>query len=80
MVKGISQPIANSFEVKKSGKAPEVNDLVLLAEDNSHPLHWPMARIMELYLGNDDVARVAKIKTKSGIFIRPSFKLRPFPQ
>ena len=65
---------------KESGKSPKVNDLVFLAEDNSHPLHWPMARILELYLGNDDVARVAKIKTKSGTFIRPIVKLRPFPQ
>ena len=65
---------------KESGKSPKVNDLVFLAEDNSHPLHWPMARILELYLGNDDVARVAKIKTKSGTFIRSIVKLRPFPQ
>ena len=64
---------------KDSGKAPEVNDLVFLAEDNSHPLHWPMARIVELYRGNDDVARVAKMKTKKEFSLDPSSSSGPFP-
>ena len=62
------------------GKAPKIGDIVFLAEDNTPPLQWPLARIIELYHGNDDVARVAKIKTRNAALIRPIVKLRPFPQ
>ena len=64
---------------KHVGTKPQVNDLVLVAEDNTTPLQWPLARILELYLGNEEVARVAKIKTKNATLIRPVIKLRPFP-
>ena len=65
---------------KETGKAPKVNDIVFLSEDNTLPLQWPLARIMEHYDGNDGIARVAKLKTKNAVLIRPIAKLRPFPQ
>ena len=54
-------------------------DLVLIAEDNSAPLRWQMARIEKLYCENDDISRVAKVKTSSGTFNRPIVKLRKLP-
>ena len=64
---------------KKENQQPKVGDLVFLAEDSTPALHWPLARIVELYDGNDNVVRVAKIKTKKSVLIRPLSKLRPFP-
>ena len=55
------------------------DDLVLIAEDNQRPLQWKMARITELYSGNDNISRVAKVKTESGQIIRPIRKLRKLP-
>ena len=65
---------------KETGKAPKGNDIVFLSEDNTLSLHRPLARIMELDDGNDGIARVAKIKTKNAVLIRPIAKLGPFPQ
>ena len=64
---------------KHIGRQPKVHDLILIAEDNTTPLQWPIARILELYHGNDEIAQVAKIKTKNATLIRPVTKLRPFP-
>ena len=64
---------------KKENQQPKVGDLVFLAEDSTPALHWPLARIIELYDGNDNVVRVAKIKTKKSVLIRPLSNLRPFP-
>ena len=71
--------LQNVSKWKHTGLQPKVNDLVLVAEDNTAPLQWPIARILELYLGNDDIPRVAKIKTKWATLKRPVSKLRPFP-
>ena len=71
--------LQNVSKWKHIGRQPKVHDLVLIAEDNTTPLQWPIARILELYQGNDEIARVAKIKTKNATLIRPVTKLRPFP-
>ena len=38
-----------------------------------------MARIQKLFSGNDDVNRVAELKTANGNLIRPFIKLRRQP-
>ena len=53
----------------------QVSDLVLIKEDRVPPLHWPRARILNLYTGNDGTARVARVQTANGIFTRPLTKL-----
>ena len=62
-----------------SGPSFAEGDLVLIAEDNSPPLRWQMARIEKLYCGSDNISRVAKVKTSSGTFNRPIVKLRKLP-
>ena len=57
----------------------QVNELVLLAEDNIKPMQWPIARILEVYPGNDGVVRVVKVKTPNGEYKRPATKLRRLP-
>ena len=63
----------------QSGPSFQLGDIVLVAEDNLPPLRWKMAKIEQLYSGNDDINRVAKLKTVSGHIIRPIVKLRKLP-
>ena len=53
--------------------------MVLVAEDNIKPLQWPLARILEVFPGNDGVVRVVKIRTPQGEYQRPVVKLRKLP-
>lgn len=57
----------------------EINDLVLLKDELTPPLKWPMARVVELFPGKDDRVRVVKVKTKDGIFTRSIAKISPLP-
>ena len=43
-------------------------DLVYITDDNSAPLSWPLGIVHETYTGNDNLVRVAKIKTGDGKF------------
>ena len=57
-------------------RSPKVNDVVLIHE-NCPKLQWKMGRILELLYGPDNIARVAKIKTKNGILTRAIINLYP---
>lgn len=62
------------------GPVYKVGELVLLSEDNTKPLHWPLARVLKVFPGNDGVPRVAEVKTASGFhYTRPVSKLRRLP-
>ena len=54
----------------------KVGDLVLLRDERTKPLQWPRARVTKLFLGNDDIARVAEVKTVDSTFTRPIVKLK----
>ena len=54
-------------------------DLVFVAEDNLPPLQWALGRVVETYLGNDKLARVAKVLTNGRTLMRPIVKLRRLP-
>ncbi|XP_018395620.1 PREDICTED: uncharacterized protein LOC108774103 [Cyphomyrmex costatus] len=47
-----------------------VGDLVLIKEDNSPPLNWPMGRVLETHPGKDNIIRVVTIKTITGVYKR----------
>ncbi|KAJ8959564.1 hypothetical protein NQ317_009215 [Molorchus minor] len=47
------------------------NMVVLLKEDNTQPMQWPLARILEVMPGTDRKVRVVKVKTADGTFVRP---------
>ncbi|UYV65014.1 K02A2.6-like [Cordylochernes scorpioides] len=53
----------------------KVGDMVLIGQESLKRLHWPLARIIQLYPGKDRLVRVAKVKTSSGDKIRPIQKL-----
>ncbi|UYV61058.1 hypothetical protein LAZ67_1003267 [Cordylochernes scorpioides] len=52
-------------------------DLVLIGQDNTKRILWPVGRIIKLYLGKDEVNRVAKVKTSTGEWLRPVQRLFP---
>lgn len=64
------------FHVKSQ---PKINELVLIKEENVPPCQWPMARIIEVHKGDDDLIRVVTVKMKNNVFKRPITKLAPLP-
>ena len=60
---------------KADSQPLNVSDLVLIKKDKTPPLQWARGRILDVYTGNDGVARVARLKTLSGIYNRPVNKL-----
>ncbi len=46
-------------------------DLVVIHEDSPIASRWPLARVIEVHPGKDNLVRVAKIKTTSGVYTRP---------
>ena len=57
----------------------EVGDVALLMDENQPPLQWPLARVVEVYLGRDNQCRSAKVRTAKGCYVRPCIKLRKLP-
>lgn len=56
-----------------------IGTMVLLKNELSPPLKWPLGRIIELHPGADGIVRVATVRTAKGIFKRPLVKLCPLP-
>ncbi len=55
-------------------------DLIYLSEDNILSLQWPIGRIQEVYSGNDNFVRVAKVKTAAHKSItRLAIKVQKMP-
>lgn len=52
------------------GQNLQVDDLVLLKEENSPPLHWRLGRVKQLFPGADGVTRVVDITTARGVVRR----------
>ena len=42
----------------------EIRDIVIIQEDNIERSKWPLARVIKLFYGNDDVMRLVKLKPK----------------
>ncbi|XP_073979887.1 uncharacterized protein [Rhodnius prolixus] len=53
--------------------------IVTIIDDNLPPLQWTIGRIDKLHYGRDEVARVADVRTPTGIISRPIRKLCPLP-
>jgi hypothetical protein len=63
----------------KNAQNVETNAIVLIKEDNLPPLSWKIARVIELLPGDDGVVRVVKLKTSTGILVRPVNKICQLP-
>ncbi|KAF5302055.1 hypothetical protein FQR65_LT19138 [Abscondita terminalis] len=61
------------------GSQLKIGQLVLIAEDNVPPRHWPIGRVIQTHPGRDDVVRAATVKTPRDTFKRPAQKLCVLP-
>lgn len=52
-----------------------MDDVVLVNYENLPPLKWPLERVIELLPGRDGVARVAALRTPTGLTKRAVNKL-----
>ena len=53
--------------------------MVIVREDNTPPLCWPLARIKTVHPGSGNVIRTVTVKTTKGIYKRPATRLCPLP-
>jgi hypothetical protein len=60
-------------------KPVSVGTVVIIKDNHSHPMFWPLAVVSEVFPGKDNITRVAKVKTSSGTYIRPVTQLCPLP-
>lgn len=54
-----------------------VGDLVIIKDVATSPLQWPIGIVSEIHSGTDNVVRVVKIRTNSGICLRSVKRLIP---
>lgn len=61
-----------------SRSQPHTGDLVLLKHDNVlPPLKWTLARVVQVFPGQDGIIRVVKLRTAHGEVTRPICKICP---
>lgn len=53
----------------------QVNDLVLLAAENTPRGLWPLSLVVEVTKGRDHLERTVKIKTRAVTLVRPVTKV-----
>ncbi|XP_062714102.1 uncharacterized protein LOC115267934 [Aedes albopictus] len=59
--------------------AIKLNQLVLIKDENTPPMAWPTARVVEIHPGTDGIVRVVSVQTPTGRFIRPVSKICLLP-
>ena len=55
----------------------QVGDVVVLQEDGLIPSKWQLAKITQVYPGQDGIVRVMTVKTKTGTYKTPITKVAP---
>lgn len=60
-------------------KPVSVGTVVIIKDNHSHPMFWPLAVVSEVFPGKDNIIRVARVKSSSGTYIRPVTQLCPLP-
>lgn len=62
---------------RHGGRKVTVGEVVLVGNDQDKRMDWPMGRVAEVIRGKDDKARLAKVITSKGIYLRPIQRLYP---
>ncbi|CAI6371615.1 unnamed protein product [Macrosiphum euphorbiae] len=52
-----------------------VDDMVVIKDPHTPPLKWRMGRVIEVLPGSDNVVRVVRLRTATGILTRPVVKV-----
>ena len=52
-----------------------IGDIVVIQETGLVPGHWPLARVIRTYPGDDGFVRAVTVKTSKGTYNRPVHKL-----
>ncbi|XP_060871407.1 uncharacterized protein LOC132945655 [Metopolophium dirhodum] len=52
-----------------------VDDMVVIKDAHTPPLKWRMGRVIEVLAGSDNVVRVVRLRTATGILTRPVVKV-----
>lgn len=60
-------------------KPVTVGTIVVMKDNNSHPMCWPLAIVTEIFPGKDNIIRAVKVKTATASYIRPVTRLCPLP-
>lgn len=64
----------------KHSKPLQIGSMVIIKDDNRAPLHWTLARVVNLQVGADGIARSALVQNADKQIInRPLVKLCPLP-
>lgn len=69
------------LRTKWTKQTPELKTgaVVILKSPNASPTQWPLGRVEQLLPGSDGIVRVARVRTTSGVLIRPTNKLVVLP-
>lgn len=78
-----SQEYLTSLQQREKWNTPskpiEIGTIVVIKDNNAHPLCWPLGIIDATYPGKDNIVRTVKVRTASGSYIRPVVRLCPLP-
>lgn len=73
--------ISTLLQPTKWKKQAQIGDLLLIHENNSHPLQWNMPRITDVHSGKDTIVRMATVRLPDGRQMKiPTSKLYSLPQ
>ncbi|XP_076660267.1 uncharacterized protein LOC143363587 [Halictus rubicundus] len=56
-----------------------IGSMVILQEDNTPPMKWPLGRVTAIHPGEDGIIRVVTVKTSRGEYKRSVKRLSPLP-
>jgi len=62
---------------QKATRLPKIGELVLVGDDHTKRIEWPLGRIMELVPSKDGECRLVKVKTIKGEWYRPLQRIYP---
>ncbi|UYV82490.1 hypothetical protein LAZ67_21002496 [Cordylochernes scorpioides] len=65
------------YRKAKKSRRIEVGEIVLIGNDQKRRISWPLGKLEEVLPGADGQVRVARVKTSSGVFLRPVQRLFP---
>lgn len=57
----------------------DIGAIVLIKDENSPPLKWPLGRVVEVVRGKDNIVRVVVLQTKNGLIKRAVAKISILP-